>query len=179
MASLIGFLIIAPEIPLLERIIFALAVVLILILTEEIDIMSNLSAFLAQNAKTDETVKLVVSKRFVEDGKPLEWELQSVTSEEDEQIRKSCTKKVQVAGKKGQYTQETDYEKYLGLLAVRCIVYPNLNAAELQDSYKVMGGDAVLKNMLKPGEYQDLLKKIQEINGFDVGLDELVEEAKN
>ena len=42
-----------------------------------------------------------------------------------------------------------------------------------------MGADALLKTMLKPGEYQDLLKKVQEINGFDTGMDELVEEAKN
>jgi hypothetical protein len=141
--------------------------------------MSNLSAFLAQNVAQDENIKYVASKRFVEDGKPVEWELQSVTSEEDEQIRKSCTKKVQVPGKRGQYAPETDYEKYLGLLAARCVVFPNLNDAELQDSYKVMGADAVLKKMLKPGEYQDLLKKVQEINGFDIGLDELVDEAKN
>jgi hypothetical protein len=141
--------------------------------------MSNLSAFLAQNVAQDENIKYVASKRFVEDGKPVEWELQSVTSEEDEQIRKSCTKKVQVLGKRGQYAPETDYEKYLGLLAARCVVFPNLNDAELQDSYKVMGADAVLKKMLKPGEYQDLLKKVQEINGFDIGLDELVDEAKN
>jgi hypothetical protein len=179
MLVLIMCLLITPGTPLLERITFALAVVLILILTEEIDIMSNLSAFLAQNAVQDETVKYVVSKRFVEDGKPIEWELQSVTSEEDEQIRKSCTQKVQIAGKKGQYTQETDFEKYLGLLAAKCVVEPNLNAAELQNSYGVMGADAVLKKMLKPGEYQELLKKIQEVNGFDIGLDELVEEAKN
>jgi hypothetical protein len=141
--------------------------------------MSDLSAFLAQNVAQDESIKYVASKRFVEDGKPVEWELQSVTSEEDEQIRKSCTKKVQVPGKRGQYTQDTDYEKYLGLLAVRCVVFPNLNDAKLQDSYGVMGADTLLKKMLKPGEYQDLLKKIQEINGFDIGMDELVDEAKN
>jgi hypothetical protein len=141
--------------------------------------MSDLSAFLAQNVAQDESIKYVASKRFVEDGKPVEWELQSITSEEDEQIRKSCTKKVQVPGKRGQYAPETDYEKYLGLLATRCVVFPNLNATELQNSYGVMGADAVLKKMLKPGEYQDLLKKIQEVNGFDIGLDELVDEAKN
>lgn len=141
--------------------------------------MSNLKAFLAQNAVQDENAKYVASKRFVDEGKPMEWELQSVTSEVDEQIRKSCTKKVPVPGKKGQYTQETDFEKYLGLLAARCVVFPNLNNADLQNSYGVMGADTVLKVMLKPGEYQDLLKKIQEINGFDIGLDELVEEAKN
>lgn len=141
--------------------------------------MGDLNAFLAQNASQDESVMYIASKRFVVEGKPVEWELQSVTSEEDEQIRKSCTKKVPVTGKKGQYTQELDAEKYLGLLAAKCIVYPNLSAAELQDSYKVMGADAVLKKMLKPGEYQELLKKIQEINGFNIGMDEMVEEAKN
>jgi len=167
------------EILLLERIVFVLAVFLFINRNGEIDFMSNLKAFLAQNAIQEENVKYPASKRFIDAGKPAEWEIQSVTSEEDELLRKSCTKKVQVPGKKGQYTQETDYEKYLGLLAAKCIVFPNLNAAELQDSYGVMGGDTLLKKMLLPGEYQDLLKKIQEINGFDIGMDELVEEAKN
>ena len=98
---------------------------------------------------------------------------------QDEKLRKSCTKKVQVPGKKNMFTPETDYDKYLGLLATQCVKFPDLNNAELQNSYGVMGADALLKTMLKPGEYQDLLKKIQEINGFDTGMDELVEEAKN
>lgn len=141
--------------------------------------MSNLSAFLAQNAVQDETVKYPASKRFLDKGKPVDWELQSITSEEDEQLRKSCTKRIPVEGKKGQYMQDLDTNKYLGLLAAKCVVFPNLNAAELQDSYGVMGADAVLKKMLKPGEYQNLMGKIQEINGFSVGMDELVEEVKN
>lgn len=142
--------------------------------------MSNLSAFLSQNAVQNENIKYVASKRFLDaKKKSVEWEIQSITSDEDENIRKSCTKKVQIPGKRGQYTQETDYNKYLGLLAAKCTVFPNLNDAELQNSYGVMGAEAVLKVMLKPGEYQDLLKKIQEVNGFDIGLDELVEEAKN
>lgn len=167
-----------PEIILLERLAFVLAVFLFINKMED-ENMGDLSAFLAQNAEQDESVKYIASKRFVQGGVPIEWEIQSVTSEEDEQIRKTCTKKVQVQGKKGQYTQDFDSEKYLGLLAAKCIVYPNLNAAELQDSYKVMGADAVLKKMLKPGEYQNLLAKIQEINGFNISMDELVGEAKN
>lgn len=141
--------------------------------------MSNLSCFLAQNVIKEEVVKYVASKRFVDGGKPVEWELGCVTSEEDERLRKSCTKKVQVPGKKNMFTPETDYDKYLGLLATQCVKFPDLKNAELQNSYGVMGADALLKTMLKPGEYQDLLKKIQEINGFDTGMDELVEEAKN
>ena len=42
-----------------------------------------------------------------------------------------------------------------------------------------MGADALLKTMLSPGEYADYLSKIQEVNGFDVTLQDEVEEAKN
>lgn len=142
--------------------------------------MGNLSAFLAQNALQVENIKHVVSKRFVdEEGKPIPWEIQCITSSEDEAIRKACTKKVQVPGKKGQYTQQTDFDLYLGKLAARCTVFPNLDDAELQNSYGVMGSDALLKVMLKPGEYTDYLTKIQEVNGFDITFEEAVEEAKN
>lgn len=142
--------------------------------------MNNLSAFLKQNALENENVKFAASKRFVdESGKPVEWEICGITSEEDEDIRKACTRKVQVPGKKGQFTPETDYNAYLGKLAARCTVYPNLNNAELQNSYGCMGADSLLKTMLKPGEYAEYLAKIQEVNGFDVTMEELVDEAKN
>ena len=53
--------------------------------------MGNLTAFLAQNAKQVENVKLVVSDRFTdEDGKPLEWEVRCISSREDETLRRDC-----------------------------------------------------------------------------------------
>lgn len=135
---------------------------------------------MAQNAIKDENIKYIASKRFVDKSKkPMQWEIQAITGSEDEAIRKECTRRVPVPGKKGQYTQETDYNKYLGKLAVTCTVFPNLNDIELQNSYHVMGADVLLKTMLKPGEYADYLTKIQEVNGFEVTMDELVEEAKN
>lgn len=138
----------------------------------------NLSAFL--NPVKEENVKLVVSKRFVdENGKPVEWEIKTITAEEDEAIRKACTKKVPVSVRKGQFTQETDFNKYLGSLAAACTVYPNLNSAELQNGYGVMGADILLKKMLNAGEYTEYLAKVQELNGYNSSMDELVEEAKN
>lgn len=138
----------------------------------------SLSAFL--NPVKEQTRKVVVSKRFIgEDGKPIEWEIKTITAEEDEALRKACTKKVQVPGKRGQFTQETDYNKYLGLLVVACTAYPNLNDAELQNGYDVMGADNLLKKMLHAGEYTEYLANVQELNGFDSSMDELVEEAKN
>lgn len=141
--------------------------------------MSNLSAFLSQNAIKVENEKFVASRRFVEDGKPIQWEICAITSTEDESLRKSCTKKVPVPGKKNVYQPETDYNAYLGKLAARCTVFPNLNDAELQNSYGVMGSDALLKTMLTPGEYAEYIAKVQEVNGFEVSMEDAVEEAKN
>lgn len=142
--------------------------------------MGNLSGFLAQNAKKVENIKHVVSKRFLgEDGKPIPWEIRCITSTEDEALRKTCTKRVQVPGKRNQFTQETDFNLYLGKLAATCTVHPNLDDAELQNSYSAMGSDTLLKNMLTPGEYADYLTKVQEVNGFEVTFEEKVDEAKN
>ena len=141
--------------------------------------MSDFSIFMAGNIMPDETIKYVASKRFVQNGKPVEWELKPVSSSLDEAIRKECTKKVPIAGKRGQYTQETDTDKYIGKLCVACTVYPNLNDAELQDSYGVKSGDELLKKMLLPGEYTEYKAKVMEVNGYDLSMEELVDEAKN
>ena len=141
--------------------------------------MSNFAVFMAGNAAKDETVKYVASKRFVDKGKPVEWELQSIDSDLDELLRKESTKKVPIPGKRGQYNQETDTDKYIGKICVASIVYPNLNDTELQESYGVKGADALLKKMLKPGEYTELKAKVMEVNGYDMSMEELVDEAKN
>lgn len=160
--------------------------------------MSNLTAFLSQNALKQENEKVVVSKRFVEPvidektgeqkidektkkplTKPVKWEVAAITSDEDDQLRKENTKRMPVPGKKGMMVPETNYTAYLAALAVKCTVFPNLHDADLQNSYGVMSAPELLKKMLLPGEYDEYLATIQKINGFDVGMDELVEEAKN
>lgn len=142
--------------------------------------MSNFSAFLAQNALKAETEKYVVSKRFLDESrKPIEWEVGPVSSDEDEALRKQHTKRLPVPGKKNVFQPTTDYDSYLASLAVKCTLFPNLHDKELQDSYGAMGAEALLKKMLLPGEYADYLQFVQTINGFDVGMEEAVEEAKN
>ncbi|MCF6464205.1 phage tail assembly chaperone [Clostridium sp. Cult1] len=139
--------------------------------------MSGLNAFLSQNAIKAENEKHIISDRFVDEkGKPIPWEIRALTAEEDEALRKSCTKKIR---NKGIITQETNYEEYMAKLIVECVVFPNLRDKELQESYGVLGADKLVKKMLTSGEYAELLEKVQEVNGFDVGMDELVEEVKN
>ncbi|WP_137744540.1 phage tail assembly chaperone [Robertmurraya siralis] len=142
--------------------------------------MSNLQAFFAQNVEKVEMKEVVVSTRFKgEDGKPMKWQVAPVTADEDAAFRKSATKRMPLPGKKNVYQPETDYDLYVLKLTAACVKFPDLNNADLQNSYGVMGAENLLKKMLLPGEYAELTKIIQEVNNFDVTMDELVEEAKN
>lgn len=143
--------------------------------------MSDFSCFLKGNALAVENVKFVASKRFIDPKtkKPVEWEIKPIETVTDEQLRKESTKKIPVAGKRGQYTMDLDTDKYLGKMCAACVVFPNLNSAELQDSYGVKDSDTLLKTMLTAGEYMELKAKVAEVNGYDVSMDELVEDAKN
>lgn len=140
--------------------------------------MSKLSAFMSANALKIENEKFVVSKRFTDkDGNPMEWELRGINSAEDEQIRKSSTKRIPQKGRTA--STEVDYNLYLSKLTTSCVVFPDLHDAELQNSYGVMGAEDLLKVMLTPGENAALIKAIQKLNGFDNAMEDLVEEAKN
>lgn len=121
-------------------------------------------------------VEYVASKRFKnEEGQAEAWKLKSITADENDAIRKDCYKQIQV-GKR--MKTEFDTVKYLELLADKCIVYPDLHDVKLQDFYKEMDAIKVLKkHLLTPGEYDDLMQKIQEINGYSI--EDAVEEAKN
>ncbi len=139
----------------------------------------NLAAFLSQNVQKTENIKYVASKRIVADGKPVEWKIKAISPGKDDALKKACTKHIQIPGKKNSHTPELDMYLYLGKLAAACTVYPDLADAELQNSYGIMGEDALLKEILNIGEYNDYLSKVQEVNGFETSMSDLVEEAKN
>ena len=107
----------------------------------------------------------------------MEWILKPVSSQIDEDLRKQST--ITKKNMSGQSQLELDVNKYIGLLAVACTVYPNLNDENLQNSYAVMGADSLLKKMLLPGEYANYLLKVQEICGFDQKIDNMIKQAKN
>ena len=142
-------------------------------------IMSDFRMFMVGTGE-DEIVDFVASKRMVDEkGEPVDWKLKAIDSELDEKLRKECTKKVAVNGKRGQYVPETDTDKYMAKLCAACVVYPNLNDAELQDFYGVKSAEALLKKMLKPAEYTELKVRVNEVLGYDLTMEEEFEEAKN
>lgn len=138
--------------------------------------MSNLQAFFAQNVRSDIVEEFVVSERFKgEDGKPIPWKLRALTEEENEQIRRASMRPTEKKREPGQIQPDV----YLAKVVVASVVFPDLKNAELQQSYGVMGAEALLKRMLLSGEYARLAKKVQEINGFDKDFNDLIDEAKN
>lgn len=142
--------------------------------------MSNLQAFFAQNVEKVTIEEHIVSKRFKdENGNPIPWKFGAIDGDLDTANRKASTKRMPVPGKKGMYMPETDYELYSLKNAVSTIRFPDLSNADLQKSYGVMGAEALLQKMLLPGELTEVKKIAQSVNGFDVGMDDLVEEAKN
>ena len=86
---------------------------------------------------------------------------------------------VPIPGKKNQYSQNIDANAYTIKLAVRCTSFPNLNDAELQDSYGVKSAEQLLGAMLDPGELDEYTRKVLEVNGFEKTESDLVDEAKN
>ena len=132
-----------------------------------------------EGAKAIEEVTYVASKRYTDKGKPVEWKLKPINSGLDDALRKSCTRKVPITGKRGQFTMELDNDAYIAKMCVETIVEPNLKDAEFQNAFGVMSGEDLLHKLLLSGEYTDLKNKVLEVNGYDMDMDELVEEAKN
>lgn len=129
----------------------------------------TLEGFLKQNAALPENEKSVISERFCENGEAILWEYRAISSSEDETLRALSYKP----------DGELDTDKYMGLLASYCTVFPDLESVTLQDSYSVMGADNLLKAMLTPGEYTAYLEKIGKLNGFNDAFSDKVSTAKN
>lgn len=140
--------------------------------------MTELAYFLAENAEQPENLKIVVSERFKDEkGEPLEWEFRVLTAEEDDALRRKYMLRVPVPGKKGRFTQDFDGNGYLAGMAAACCVYPDLNNAELQNSYHVLGPENLIKKMLYKAEFDRLIEALAPED--QETLDELVDEAKN
>lgn len=142
--------------------------------------MGDLSAFLATNAKKMPLKEVIISDRFTDsEGAPVPWQIKPISAKEDIAIKKRCTYKEQIKGKRGQYEEKLDSDKYVYLLTASCVVFPTLKDAELQQSYGVEGEVELLSTMLSSGEMVRLLNAVQEINGLDEDFEDKVEEVKN
>jgi len=140
--------------------------------------MQNLEAFLKPNKITVENRKIPVSKNFIDgQGDPIEWEIRALTSDEESEIKGKCYADKTL--KNGATTRVFLSEKYQMKIAAAAVVYPDLRTADLQDSYGVKTPDALLGKMLLPGERDELITQVFDMNGYDNDINTEVEEAKN
>ena len=142
--------------------------------------MSNtLTAFLRPNVEQVPNVKITASPRFKgEDGAPIQWEVRCIPADEYARIRGGCIRQVPVPGKKNQFSTQLDTYAFQAKVAAKCTVFPDLNKAELQDSWGVTKPEELLGAMLIGGEFDDYVTEVFRINGFKAEQD-LVDEAKN
>ena len=139
----------------------------------------NLKAFMAESAIKYDVVNYIASERFVDEkGNPIPWRIKILNETQLDKLKSQCKKRVY--NPKTQQTQiETDTSKLADLMIENSVIYPNLNNAELQNSYSAIGAIELAKKMLIPGEYNDLILAVNEANGFKSGMEEKIKRAKN
>ena len=133
--------------------------------------MSSLSAFL--HPVQAENKKVVISERFQEAGKPVPFEIRPITQKENETLIRKHTKR----DKRG--VETFDRVSYSQEMTAIAVVAPNLESAELQKAYGVLGSTKVLASMLYVGEFAALMEAVQELSGLDKEINEDIDEAKN
>lgn len=148
--------------------------------------MSDFTRFMKQNkvADNEKIYEYVASKKFTDEkGNPLVWKFKKLPLRDYEVLRDSFSYDKKVGeGKFTRFISQVNTKEFNANLIIKCCVEPNLNDAQLQDSYGVKGATNLLYEMIDDvGEYTDLITFIQKIHGLDVfGEDgELEIKAKN
>lgn len=142
--------------------------------------MDDLKLFMKQNKIARENTEYAATTALIDPktNKPLKWIIRAVTTKEADKIQSACFTMGTVTGN-GKINPKFDQTRYKKKLVCAAVVYPDLNNAELQDSYGVKCAEDLLVEMLDdPAEYNNLVKFVNDYNGIKP-ITELVEEAKN
>lgn len=135
----------------------------------------NFEEFLMDSFETTEEIE----KEITMGGKERKIKLKAISSTTGDEIRKKCRKTKII---KGQKIVETDQDRYLANLIIETTTYPDLKNADLQSAWGVVGAEELLNSMkakMTDGEYSEWSNIVSEVNGYDKGMQELMEEAKN
>ena len=138
--------------------------------------MSNLQAFMTPN--TEETREVIISDRFKDkDGKVVPFVIKSLSQAENEEIKRRTS--VPMIEHNTIIGQKIDSEKYGREIVLASVTTPNFRDSELCKFYATMDPLEAPSKMLRVGEYNRLVKAINDLNGLNDDLKVLEEEAKN
>ena len=133
--------------------------------------MSSLNAFL--HPVQVENKEVIISNRFMEDGKPVPFIIRPISEKENGQLIRKYTKKDKSS------RDVLDRTEYAHALVAAAVVYPELANAELQKAYGVLGEAALLTEMLNVGEFAALSQMVSELSGLNRDINKEIEEVKN
>jgi len=134
----------------------------------------SLQDFLNANPIDNLTEDVTVSPRFKDtEGNVLKFRIKAMTNQDFDDIRKACT---QV--RKGRKV-EFDAQKFNLQAVINHTINPDFKNAESIKALGCHSAEDYVQRVLLAGEVATLSAKIQELSGFDVGMEDLVEEAKN
>lgn len=122
---------------------------------------------------------LEIEKEVTVAGKQRKMIFKPINAELGDAIRKKC-KKVSIFN--GQKVTESNGDQFIANLIIETVVSPDFKNASFQDAWGVKSAEqllAAMKQKMKDGEYGELAALVNRINGYDKGMQQLVEEAKN
>lgn len=135
--------------------------------------MSTLQDFLNSNPVDDMVAEVVISDRFKDkDGNLLKFKIKAMTNRTFDELRRKCTK---IRGRKTDF----DANAFNISVVIENTISPDFKDAESLKKLNCMSPDQYVERVLLAGEIVQLAQEISKLSGFDVEMDELVEEAKN
>ncbi|MNU85100.1 Phage XkdN-like protein [compost metagenome] len=136
--------------------------------------MTTLQEFLNANPVEGLTEEVPVSPRFKDkEGNLLKFKIKALSGPEFEDVRKRSME----IRKKGKI--EFNAQRFNNTLVINNTLEPNFKDAESIKKLGCATPEDYLNKVLLPGEIVTLAGCIQSLSGFDVDMDDLVEEAKN
>ncbi|HZG16968.1 MAG TPA: XkdN-like protein [Candidatus Bathyarchaeia archaeon] len=135
--------------------------------------MSTLQDFLNANPVDNLTSEVEVSERFKDKaGNVLKFKIKAMDDTTFNDIRKRCTT---TKGRKVEF----DVGAFNRAIIIQHTLEPDFKNAESIAKLNCQTPEQYLQKVMLAGEIVELAGKIQEISGFEVEMDALVEEAKN
>ena len=128
--------------------------------------MNGLDAFL--NPIMPEEKEIMISNRFVENGKAVAFKIRPISQEENDELVKKST---HITYSKGKREKSLDSAEYSRRLIVAATTYPDFTNSALCERYGVLDPLLVPGKMLLSGEYASLLSAISELSGFSEDLE--------
>lgn len=120
-----------------------------------------------------------VEKDLTMGGKTKKMKFKAIPAGKGDEIRKKNRKVEFINGAK---IFETNQDGFIADLIIETTVFPDLKNAELQEAWGVRGSRellAAMKTKMTDGEYSDWSKVVNDINGYNKSMNQLIDEAKN